>query len=251
MAALAGGSWIFGDAGKGIRMSRLWGGLAVAALFSVFAGVGSANTISLTGSIGTDDQLTYIEFVASSANVSIDSLGYGGGTNAASNVIPAGGFAPVLSLFDESGGSTFSPSNQLIDTTFPFAACSGATDPMTGACFDVTLSESTLTSGDTYLLVLTEYDSSPNNNTLGDGFSESGNGDFTANNYFCGASAFCDPAFNARTGDWALDLSGVTSAQIVTPGSTVPEPVTVFPLFAVFGGAVLLLRRRGRQVIQQ
>ncbi len=223
------------------------------AMFSVFTGVASASTISLTGSIGTDDQLTYIEFVVSSSNVFIDTLGYGGGTNSAADSIPAGGFAPVLSLFDETGGSTFSTNNQLIDTTYPspVLGCPGATDPTTGACLDVALSESSLTMGDKYLLILTEYDNSPNNNTLGDGFSEVGNGDFTANDYFCGAAAFCDPTFSARTGDWALDISGVTSAQIVTPGSTVPEPVTVFPLFALLGSVVLLLRRKRREEIQQ
>ncbi len=128
-------------------MSRLCGGLAVVAMFSVFTGVGSASTISFTGSIGTDDQLTYIEFVVSSTNVSIDTLGYGGGTNNAAESIPAGGFAPVLSLFDESGGSTFSTNNQLIDTTYPapVLGCPGATDPTTGACLDVALSESSLT----------------------------------------------------------------------------------------------------------
>jgi len=222
-----------------MRMLCSWRGLAIGALCATLGGVASASSFSFTGTFNTDDQLQYLEFVAASPSVTIDTLGYGGGTNAASSVIPAGGFAPVLSLFSENGGSTFSPSNLLLDTTFPSGSCSGNTDPGTGACLDVALSESALTTGDTYLVVLTENSNSPVAPTLGDGFTQAGSGDFTGPDFGCPDGSFCDPFGNDRTGNWAVDISGATSAQL----AGVPEPETMLPLLIASSAAVLLRRQ--------
>jgi hypothetical protein len=215
---------------------------SLAMAIGMFAAVtAAASDLSFTGSFATDDALQDFQFVAASADVTIQTWGYGGGTNAASNSIPAGGFEPILTLFDESGGSTLNPNNELVDTTYPSGSCppTGNTDPVSGACLDVFLSESSLTPGDAYLVVLTEVDNGPLGTTLGDGFSETGNGDFTGSEDGCSNEAFCDEFGNNRTGAWAVDIDGVTSAQQLSE----PEPATALMVFTALGG-VLLLRRR-------
>jgi hypothetical protein len=206
------------------------------------AGTASASSdFSFTGSFAVDDSLQYFEFVPASPNVVIQTWGYGGtgaGSNAAGNIIPAGGFDPILSLFDSTGG-VLSPLNVLVETTYPSGACppTGVTDPVTGLCYDVYLSETTLTPGATYLVVLSQNDNAPNLTTLGDGFSEVGNGNFTGSIFGCPNGQFCDSFANNRTGDWAVDITGATSAL------ELPEPGTALMVFTALGGALLLRRR--------
>ncbi len=144
--------------------------------------------------------------------MTINTLSYGGGTNAAGDVVPAGGFDPVVSLFDSSG--LFLLENEdgnILDV---------GVDPASENAFDSFL-EASLDPGD-YRVALTQFDNFALGSTLSDGFAQEGIGDFT--DFFgCSNGSFCDADGNNRTGAWALDIQGVAPAT----QQPVPEPSTV------------------------
>lgn len=196
-------------------------------------GVASANTFSFTGSFTADDQVELFSFdVLASSTVTLQTLSYAGGTNAASLVIPSGGFDPILSLFDSSGN--------LLNVTNDG---SPNTDPSTGAALDSLLSLS-LDPG-MYTLALAQSDNQANGPTFADGFSEQGAGNFTST-YGCSNGFFCDITGANRNGNWALDISNVVSASETS--STVPEPKTILILLAGVIGMFLLHRRRNIEI---
>ena len=172
-------------------------------------GLASANVMFST--VGTfthdDDQVFFSISLVAPEIVTMRTWSFAGGTNAMGQVIPAGGFAPVLSLFNASA-----PQDLIaFDTggTAPSGCVTRNIDPVTGFCLDAFLQES-LPAG-SYRLYLTEFDNTPNGPTLADGFFEQGNGNFTGGPFFLNAGA----GFQ-RTGEWAVDVT--------TPGTTVPEP---------------------------
>src|SRR5215467_15619437 len=61
-------------------------------------GISSANNFSFVGVFSQDDQLEFFMFTAPSANVTVRTWGYAGGTNADGQLISAGGFDPILSV---------------------------------------------------------------------------------------------------------------------------------------------------------
>lgn len=202
-------------------------------------GVASGSSISFTGTFTTDDQLEIFLFTAPSASFVAQTLSYAGGTNAGGLPIPAGGFDPVLSVFNATGGLT--ASSPLIGSNDDGAVL---TDPTTGNAFDAVLAISTLNAGGTYALILSESDSLPNGPTYGDGFSQSGNGNFTAAEFGCGGTApFCDATPAQRDGSWAVDIIGVRAASDISAGGT-PEPGSILLLSAGLAGLALLRRRR-------
>jgi hypothetical protein len=177
-------------------------------------------------------------------------------------LIPSGGFEPILNLYrldgtqmnpGSSGPCTIPPTgNAIVDLT---------ADPTTGACGDVyyptTLSfPGGLWSPGTYTVVLTTF-ANPGVGNLSDGFfAEQVLGLTAPSNFTCQVGLFqgnpptipvdqpfCDefaPGVQ-RTGNWALDILNVDSAaEIVT--TAVPEPSTL-ALFLVSG---LFLLRKGR-----
>jgi hypothetical protein len=118
----------------------------------------------------------------------------------------------------------------------------------TGLCLDALLGYDsvlgtnplgTLPAG-TYLVVLTEQSNTPNGPDLDSGFSEDGQGNFTAvpgvNN-----GPFVDPGNPdvTDTGSFALQVENVASA------TAVPEPAT---LLSVAAGALLVACLRRRRV---
>jgi hypothetical protein len=150
--------------------------------------------------------------------VTLRTWSYAGGTNANGQIIPAGGFDPVLSLFDATGGLL--ASSPLVATNDDGTGV--ATDPSTGNAFDSLLNLTTLT-GTTYVLVLSQFDNLANGPDFGGGFSHQGNGNFTPGEFGCAGVSFCDVSGAQRNGNWAVDIEGVGTASNLST-SSVPEP---------------------------
>ncbi len=84
--------------GEGVRFAFL---LLAVCLPTVSA---RASSLSYTGSLAspeTDETFTFA--LAGAQTVTFQTWGFGGGTNAAGQIIAAGGFDPLIALFDSSG----------------------------------------------------------------------------------------------------------------------------------------------------
>jgi hypothetical protein len=76
---------------------------ATALAVFIAAGLSSASTISLTGTLPTpENQVNYTFSLATAGDLTFQTYGLGGGTNAAGTIIPAGGFDPFVALFSGS-----------------------------------------------------------------------------------------------------------------------------------------------------
>lgn len=174
-----------------------------------------------SGAFTQDDNVQYIGFtVLSFETVTIQSWGFGGGTNAASTTIPSGGFQPVLTVYDTSGGIEAQDYNGC-------GACN--TDPATLDTWDAYISQGFLAG--TYILAITEYNNVPYGPYwLGDS-NEYGNGNFTSQPGAPGPFRFQDGS--QRTGDWAVDISPVDYAYpIPEPASMALAGIGLFLFFA-------------------
>jgi hypothetical protein len=189
-----------------------------------------ASTVSYTGTLASpEDSTTQITVtMATAGTLGLQTWGFGGGTNAADEVIPAGGFDPFVGVFSGTGdGAVF------IDGASDILGSYGAGCPPAGTvtigkgalCGDITLSES-LAAG-TYTVLLTDADYLPaavfeSGGLLGDGFIDFTGGAFQTCNVVGSDTTCITP-----TADWALDIT--------TPNSTpppVPEPAGLW-LFGI------------------
>jgi hypothetical protein len=190
-------------------------------------GLAQAGTLSYQGQFSTDDQLFVTHFVlAAEEPVTAHTLGYAGGTNAAGASVAAGGFAPVLALFLDGFG--------LLDIARGSSqVCgpgAGAADPVSGFCWDAGFS-SLLPAG-SYTLVLSQDGNEPLGLTPDDGYTQTGQPDYTGLAFLGQPGAmFIQVDGRARTGGWALDVQA----------ASVPEPGTWLAL--LLGLATLALRR--------
>lgn len=215
-------------------------------VLSLGVGIANASTFSFAGTFGQDDQLQIFLFTAPTANTLVRTWSYAGGTNGSGQVIAAGGFDPILSVFDASGGLV--GSSLLLATNDNGDACPTNapncvnTDPVTASAFDSLMLLGGLNPGGVYALVLSQADNAPNGPNFGGGFTQMGQGNFTATEFPCGGSGFCDANLAQRNGNWAVDISGVGSASL--PGSGVPEPGSMLMLLSGAAGLAILRRRR-------
>jgi hypothetical protein len=198
----------------------------LSAITTLMIATAAQAAISLHGTFVADDDMFTTGFSLSSPTaITVRTWSFGGGTDADGKLIAAGGFSPVVSIFDSLGNLL-----AFDDGGVAPAGCGArAIDPATGFCLDAYITG--LFAADTYTVVLTEWDNTPNGPTLADGFVEQGNGNFTGGPFLLNAG----PGYQ-RTANWELDIPG-------TAAVAAPEPS-----YALVLGVVLVLaaRRRGR-----
>jgi hypothetical protein len=192
-------------------------GFLVAACFAIQAASGT--TFSYAGALAssTDAATQFTVTLANAGTLGLQTWGFGGGTNAASTVIPAGGFDPFVGVFAGTGaGAVFIDGTSDVLSNYT-AGCPPAATVYIGGpvCGDVTMSLS-LAAG-VYTVLLTDGLYVPTavfetNGTLGDGFTDftpSPPGTFQT----CNGDTCITP-----TANWALDI---TTTETASPA---PEP---------------------------
>jgi hypothetical protein len=191
----------------------------VFALGLVAASAAFGGTISYMGALSSPENTWETDATLSSAGtLTIQTWGFGGGTNAAGTVIPSGGFDPFVGVFDSSGDLIQGTSDGLTNYT-SFTGCPPAglvtIGSIAGNCGDITMSLPLAAGTYTVLLSDAEYIpnaifDSPSYGNLSEGFTDLTGGAFQT----CADLNDC----NNDTANWALDVT--------TPGSVTatPEP---------------------------
>jgi hypothetical protein len=190
-------------------------GIALLALHT-----GARADLSFTGTFAEDDDVQTFPFtVVAPSDVTLRTLSYAGGTNANAQVIPRGGFDPILSLFDGSGALIAAND----DGTFPDVGL----DLVTGQTLDAFL-RLPLAAGN-YTVAITQNDNFAAGPALGNGFTRQGQGNFTGTLFGPGSGSFFDFTGDQRTNTFAVD--------VLSAAAPVPEPSSV----ALVAGALLIL----------
>ncbi len=160
------------------------------------AATAQATTMSWRGSFTGDADVQRLDFtLASAGDIELKTLSYAGGTQADGTVLSAGGFDPILSLFDSTGDLL-----HVNDDGYGVGV-----DPVTFNTWDSRIVAS-LGAGD-YFVTITQYDNFPVGTNFSDGFWQT-DSDFTG--WFgCSNGMFCDAGAYNRTGAWAVDLAPV------------------------------------------
>jgi len=203
-----------------------------------------ADTASYTGTLtGPTDTFQLAFTLPMATMVSVQTYGFGGGTNAAGMAIAAGGFDPLIALFDGTGeiidGTSDTLLNYYLDPSLQGCPPAGMVTIGTGAgstiCGDISISFS-LAAG-SYTLVLADANYQPKAlveigpTNLSDGFDDFTGGAFQTCNVTSDGTTCISP-----TADWAVDITGLAAP--------VPEPATLSLLAAGMG----VLWRRKRRV---
>jgi len=198
----------------------------------------SGSTISDTGSFSTPEDTFLVSVtLASTGNITLQTYGFGGGTNAAGTVIPAGGFDPFVGLFEGTGSTALfldGTADNLSNYPSEPSACPPAglvtIGSVTGQCGDVRLTFTGLAAG-TYTVLLSDANYVPNavyevTGYLGDGFSDLTGGSLPFQT--CYDLSDC----NTDTANWALDVTTTGGGATSTP-----EPAS-----SLFVGLALLTK---------
>jgi hypothetical protein len=197
--------------------NRTWAAALVMGMFALSLHALPLST-SYTGTFAQDDDERIFYFTISAAStITLRTYSYAGGVNAAGTTIPAGGFDPVLSVFDSAGN--------LIGSNEDGGCTNADTDPTTSLCWDSFL-RLPLPAGN-YSVVLTQSANLANGPTLADSFVYAGAGNFTP------APAGQTPGFwdespSKRNGNYAVDIVGTAETEIttITSSATPPRGVT-------------------------
>ncbi len=169
-------------------MVRLRFAIAIAAFLSFCcADSGVAATVSYTGTLATPENIfTQVITVPVAGTVTLQTWGFGGGTNAAGTVIGAGGFDPLVGFFSGTGAGA-----QIVDATSDiltnygsYTGCPPAGTVTIGAfagnCGDVTMKFAVAPG--MYTVILADGDYIPqavyDNGTLGEGYVDFTGGSF-------------------------------------------------------------------------
>jgi hypothetical protein len=181
--------------------------------------VAFADTVSYTGILSSPEDTWETNATLSTAGtLTLQTWGFGGGTNAAGTVIPAGGFDPFVGVFDSSGNLIQGTSDVLSNyTSFPGCPPAGLVTigSVPGNCGDITMSLP-LAAG-TYTVLLADAENipnaifdSPSYGNLSEGFTDLTGGAFQT----CADLTDC----NNDTANWALDVNTPPSV------TATPEP---------------------------
>src|ERR1700733_5702008 len=217
---------------NGIRTSRLssvsrtsW---CVLLLLGLLPFTASGSAFDFTGTLTTPESVLEATFtLPASSIVTFETWGFGGGTNAGGQVIPAGGFDPLISLFSgpvatatmyvDGSGNPVADADNLLNPPWSYVGnCPPAGTVAIGSDSDCgdDFMQLILPVG-TYTLVLTDANYIPNaifdNGALSEGFT-----DLTA-----GVFQTCDPVSNAcisPNGNYAVDITS-TSGFTPEPGA--------------------------------
>lgn len=185
--------------------------LTITSLTLLWRGAPAAD-FSFTGAFQQDDEHRSFSVTTSKpGTLLVRTLSYGGGTNAAGVVVPAGGFDPTVALFDNSGA--------LIALNRDGGCGSVAADPVTMLCWDSSLNVAV--PAGTYQVVLTQSENMPGGPSIQDPFVYDGAGNFTDDPEMAVSNGFWDFSLHRRTNSFSVDIQGVDSAQVgLTPGSS-------------------------------
>ncbi|SFW27826.1 DVUA0089 family protein [Nitrosovibrio sp. Nv17] len=181
---------------KALRTGICMLGLALGAVDA------SAGDFSFTGNFADDNEVQPFTFTVddASAVIILRTLSWGGGTSAGGSVVSAGGFDPIITVFDALDGQALWENDD--------------GNPHTG---DSEL-RIQLWEGD-YVVTLTQYDNYIGGFYLSDGFTTTGT-----------------VGFDGRSPHWAIDILNVAhAASGDSYVAAIPEPETYAMLLAGLG----------------
>jgi hypothetical protein len=187
--------------------SRAIAAAACAFALTLGAGAARAGSLLVNGTFINDDDLWAASFDLLQADtLSVTTFSYVGDP---ARGIAGGGFAPVLTLFQDGYG--------LLQVVQGNAACSPG--PSGGFCWDATFTLSAVNAGH-YTLVLSQDGNDALGQSLAEGFSQSGTPDYTSVYSGIPGSRFIQVDGAQRSGHYALEISAPLSPAVPEPGAT-------------------------------